>query len=100
MRPLVLAALLGGVLGILTALGVWSLYPPSRGTTWPIPAVALGSLLVLAAAYALVARARGLRAGDWLVVGYLATVLAGTAVVVGRDALALWRALVASNTGF
>ena len=99
-RELLLSGAIGCVIGVLTALAVYSLYPPGRGATWPIPAVGVGSLLVLGALYAVSARVMGLRAGDWLVLGYLLAVLVGSVLVMGGEAVSLWRVLVASNVGF
>lgn len=87
------------MVGIVTAIGLYALYPPDRGAMWPIPALGLGSLLALAVFYTASARAMGLRAGDWLVIGYLVTILVGSALVVGGEAVSLWRLLLASNMG-
>jgi hypothetical protein len=98
-RELVIATLLGSAVGLATAIGLYALYPPGRAATWPIPALAVGSLLLLGVLYALSARSMGLRAGDWLVIGYLAVLVVGSALVVGGEAFEVWRLLVASNLG-
>jgi hypothetical protein len=88
---LALMAGLGLVLGGLAGGGVWSLYPPGRGSTWPMPALVAGSTLVVAVLWVVLGRRLGRRAGDWFLAGFaLAIVLLGV-FVLGAEAAEMFR---------
>ena len=69
----------GFVVGGLTAATVYASYPPVHGHA-PILAASLGSMLLIAVLYLVVARLARLRAADWLIVGY-ALALVGVATL-------------------
>lgn len=98
-RDAVLSGLVGAALGTFTALGIWLLYPPDRGRSWPIPVLGVGSLLAVTVLYAVAARRLRVRSGDFLVLGYILAVLLGSVLVMTEQAVALWRSLLPSNLG-
>jgi hypothetical protein len=93
------AAGTGAALGSGTALGMYALSPGLVGARWPMVALAVASLAVVGGLHAVAAlRGRG-RTGDWLVLGYIAALVIGSTLVLGREALHTWHALVAANLG-
>lgn len=99
-RPeLLLCSLLGGVLGIASAIATYVLYP-ERNAAWAIPTLGAASMLLIVVLYAVSARRIGIRAGDSLFLGYLLTVLAGAALVIAEQVLGLVHQLAASNIGY
>jgi len=69
--PVDLAAMsaVGFIVGGLTAANVYASYPPLHGKIWLLT-TSVGSVLLIAVLYLMVARLARLRAADWLIVGY------------------------------
>ena len=83
---LVLMAVGGLVVGAVTVVTLWNLYPPTRGHKLPIAAVALGSAALIVVLWGVLGRALGRRAADWLVVGYGIAWIVFSLAVAGTSA--------------
>jgi len=89
----------GFVVGGLTVAGVYELYPPAKGDVWPIPTLAVGSVVVILLLYVTTARLGELRVGDWLVLGYAGALVLAASVVMTREVVGTLRAHVPENLG-
>lgn len=96
---LVLTSVVGFAVGGVADGWVFALYPPARYDNWVIAGIFVVSLLVVALLYVVVARVSGLRAGDWLVLGYATAVLAFAGFVMTREIVQIVRMHVASSIG-
>src|SRR2546427_5981085 len=81
---LTLSATFGFLVGGLTVAGVFELYPPAKGDLWPIPTLAVASVVVVLLLYVATARLGVLRVGDWLVLGYAGALVLAASPVVTR----------------
>ena len=80
-----LPSAVGFVVGVLTAVAVYGLYPPVKDHTWPMWTLTLGSIALLLVVYVTAQRIGAVRAGESLVVGYgIALVLAASLVVTNE----------------
>ena len=61
---LAVSASFGSLVGGLTVVGVYELYPPAKGDVWPIPTLAVASVVVVLLLYVIAARFVALRVGD------------------------------------
>jgi len=93
------SATFGFLAGGLTVAGVYELYPPARGDVWPIPTLAVGSLVVVLVFYVITARLGVLRVGDWLVLGYAGALILAASLIVTREVVETLRAHVPENLG-
>ena len=89
----------GFVVGGLTVAGVYELYPPAKGDVWPIPTLAVGSVVVILLLYVTTARLGELRVGDWLVLGYAGALVLAASVVMTREVVGTLRVHVPENLG-
>lgn len=96
---LALMAAVGLVIGIVTVAVLWRLYPPTRGNTLPIAAVAGGSVVLTTVLWRVLGRRLGRRAGDWFVVGYGLAWLLLMLAVMGGDAVVFLREHAAQSLG-
>jgi hypothetical protein len=94
-----IASGLGFVLGSATVAGLYAFYPPTRNQAWPIPTLALGSIVLIGALYMAAARLEIVRAGDWLVLGYTAALVLAASLVVTEQLVEMIRARVPENDG-
>lgn len=81
----------GFLVGAVSAVATYELYPPARADAWTIPALAVVSLIVVASLYSWVVRLGDVRSADWLVLGYAAALVLATGLVVARELLAIIR---------
>jgi hypothetical protein len=89
----------GFIAGVITAVAVWGLYPPTKGHVWPMWTLTLGSTALLLIVYLTAHRLGAVRAGESLVVGYgLALVLAAS-LVLTRELVNLITDHVPENLG-
>lgn len=97
-RWLAVCCALGFTVGALTGGPLFAMYPPSRALSWVGPVVLISSVLIIGTLYAIVRR-RDVRAGDWLVVGYIAAALLFGGAAMGEDAMHQFRAHLPSMLG-
>jgi hypothetical protein len=90
-RWLAVCCALGFAVGALTGGPLFAMYPPPRARSWVGPVVLVSSVVVIGTLYAVVRR-RDVRAGDWLVVGYIAAALLFGGAAMGQDAMHQFRA--------
>ena len=93
------SASFGFLVGGLTVAGVYELYPPAKGDVWPIPTLAVASVVVVLLLYVIAARLDVLRVGDWLVLGYACALVLAASVVMTREVVGTLRAHVPENLG-
>jgi len=96
---LAVSASFGFVVGGLTVAGVYELYPPAKGDVWPIPTLAVASVVVVLLLYVIAARLGVLRVGDWIVLGYAGALVLAASVVMTREVVGTLRAHVPENLG-
>ena len=90
-RDLALACALGLGVGAFAAGTAYYFYVHAGGPTLPGVAVIPLSLLIVAAAYAILAWRRRARASDWLALGYTAAILLSIVLLTIEEALhELW----------
>ena len=89
----------GFVVGGLTVAGVYELYPPAKGDVWPIPTLAVTSIVAVLLLYVTAARFGVLRMGDWFVLGYAGALLLAASVVMTREVVGTLRAHVPGSLG-
>ncbi len=94
-----LMAVTGFVVGGVTVAALWMLYPPTRGSTVPMTAVALGSVALVAAGWGVLVRRLGRQAGDWFIVGYGIAWVLLIVVVMGSSAAEFFRSHAAQSLG-
>ena len=90
-RWLALCCALGFAVGAGTGSPLFAMYPPPRALSWVGPVVLVSSVVVIGILYVLVRR-NDPRAGDWLVVGYIAAALLFGGAAMGEDAMHQLRA--------
>ena len=96
---LAVSASLGSLVGGLTVAGVYELYPPVKGDVWPIPTLAVGSIVLVLLLYVIAARLDVLRVGDWFVLGYAGMLVVAASLVMTREVVGTLRAHVPENLG-
>ena len=96
---LAVSASFGFLVGGLTVAGVYELYPPAKGDVWPIPTLAVASVVVVLLLYVTAARLGVLRVGDWFVLGYAGALVLAASVVMTREVVGTLRAHVPENVG-
>jgi hypothetical protein len=96
---LAVAAGTGFLVGGLTVVGVYRLYPPSKGEVWPIPTVAGISILAMLVLYVSSARLGVLRVGDWLVLGYACALVLAASFIMTSEFTETLRSHVPENLG-
>lgn len=79
----------GFVIGAVSAIGAYELYPPASSHIWTFPVLAAITLVVMAALYGFAFWLGDPRAGDWLVIGFVAALVVGTGLVVAREMVTL-----------
>ena len=89
----------GFLVGGLTVAGVYELYPPAKGDVWPIPTLAVASVVAVLLLYVATARLGVLRVGDWLVLGYAGALVLAASLVVTREVVGTLRAHAPENLG-
>ena len=97
-RGLALCCALGFAVGALAGGPLVALYPPPRALSWLGPVLLGTSVLVLGVLYVIVGR-RDVRAGDWLVAGYILAALLLGGAVMSEDAVHQFRAHLPSILG-
>jgi hypothetical protein len=90
-RGLALCCALGFAVAALAGGPLVALYPPPRALSWLGPVLLGTSVVVLGVLYALVRR-RDVRAGDWLVAGYILAALVLGGFAMSEDAVHQFRA--------
>jgi len=93
------SATFGFVVGGLTVGGLFELYPPAKGDVWPIPTLAVASVVAVLLLYVATARLGVLRVGDWLVLGYAGALVLAASLVVTREVVGTLRAHAPENLG-
>ena len=96
---LAVSAIFGFLVGGFTVAGAFELYPPAKGDVWPIPTLAVASVVVVLLLYLIAARLGVLRVGDWLVLGYAGALVLAASVVMTREVVWTLRAHVPENLG-
>jgi hypothetical protein len=96
---LVAAAGFGFLVGGLTVVGVYRLYPPAKGDVWPIPTLAGVSIMAILVLYLASLRLGVLRVGDWIVLGYAGALVLAASLVVTREVAETLRSHVPENLG-
>src|SRR5437879_9829566 len=96
---LAVSASFGFLVGGLTVAGVYELYPPAKGDVWPIPTLAVVSVVVVLLLYVSAVRLDVLRVGDWFVLGYAGALVLAASVVMTREVVGTLRAHVPQNLG-
>jgi len=96
---LAVSASFGFLVGGLTVAGVYELYPPAKGDVWPIPTLAVASVVVVLLLYVIAARLGVLRVGDWFVLGYAGALVLAASVVMTREVVGTLRAHVPGSLG-
>jgi len=89
----------GFVVGAFTAATVWASYPPVHGGRVLILVTGIGSILLIAALYLIVARLARLRAADWLIVGYALALVGVAAFYMMVEGVQFLRDRVPSHLG-
>lgn len=97
-RWLAVCCALGFAVGALTGGPLFAMYPPPRALSWVGPVVLVSSVVIIGTLYAVVRR-HDIRAGDWLVVGYIVAALLFGGAAMGEDAVHQFRAHLPSMLG-
>jgi hypothetical protein len=93
------SATVGFLVGGLTVVGVYLLYPPAKDDLWPLSTLAVTSVATVLLLYVTTARFGVLRLGDWLVLGYASALVLAAGVVMTREMVGTLRALVPQSLG-